>query len=494
MPKTTPDKHHNSFSQYGLTILLGGFLSLGLHKIWSLQNRYIIVISIGVILVSLSVLFIRRFHDFLLVAFFLSIPFAGFIKTLFYMSLGYDEEASGILLYSGVIGVGVVDILLFGLYFVWFIRIFVLRRQTLPESNKHDWVVFLLICAYVFSSIGVPDKAAAWHSIIYLLRFVSIYFYISRNFKEYHIRWLFIAIIIIIIGESLLAIYQYFTGNLIGLAMDRGAGVRLNDQYLVPGIEHRNRATGTAYESHTFGLFLAILAQFAFVLVAACFQNKRFRLLSSFLFILASISVLVSFSRSAWLSCAIPLVFAWYIHIRNWHEKFIIMPTMIILLISMILSPWMLNIVLERFLNSEGLLSARFDQYPIAWNIWKDHFLFGYGVGNYMEALKIYNIQGVIELPVHNVFLWIAAESGLFGVIIFYWIAFAAMLRSWRIARIKNHPYRRISLAVFCGLFAYLLDGLTDPLYREPVIYSMFWLMTGLSLAFETLNQKQKTP
>lgn len=493
MPDKLPKTRHNVFLQYSLTIIAGALLAVLLHKLWSLENRYIMVISVGVILISLSTFFIRRFHDFLLVAFFFSIPFAGFVKTLFYLSLGYDDRYSGILLYSGIIGVGILDVLLFGLYAIWFIRIFVLHKQKIPLPDKNDTLIFLLVCAYILSSITAPDKAAALHSIMYLLRFVAIYFYISRNFAPHHVHWLFIAIIVIIIGESALAMYQYLTGKLIGLAMDRGAGVRLNEQYIVPGIEHRNRATGTAYESHTFGLYVAILAQFAFVMVSSCFQNKRFRLLSSALFSVVLFSVLVSFSRSAWLSCLIALIIAWFVHIKIWHEKQIILPTMILGLVALILSPWALSIIIERFASAEGLVSARFDQFPIAWNIWTDHFFFGYGVGNYMEALKTYNTPGIIELPVHNVFLWLAAEAGLIGVVLFYWIAFAAIRRAWKIARRKAHPQRRIALAVFCGLIAYLLDGLTDPLYREPVVYTMFWLMVAISAALIRIDKNTKS-
>lgn len=493
MPSKPSNTRYSTLLQYGLTIIAGAILAVLLHKLWSLESRYIMVISIGVILLSLSTFFIRKFHDFLLVAFFFSIPFAGFVKTLFYISLGYDDRTSGIMLYSGVIGVGILDVLLFGLYAVWFIRIFVLHQQKIPLPDKNDGLIFMLVCAYILSSIAAPDKPAAFHSIMYLLRFVAIYFYISRNFSPHHIRWLFIAIIIIIIGESALAIYQFLTGKLIGLAMDRGAGVRLDAQYTVPGIEHRNRATGTAYESHTFGLYVAILAQFAFVMVSACFQSKRFRLLSSILFSLVLVSVLVSFSRSAWLSCAIPLLIAWFVHIKTWHEKQIILPTMLLGLIGLILSPWVLSIIIERFWSAEGLVSARLDQFPIAWNIWIDHFFFGYGVGNYMDALKTYNIPGVIELPVHNVFLWIAAESGIIGVTLFYWIAIAAAIRSWKIARRQHHPHRRLALAVSCGLLAYLLDGLTDPLYREPVVYSMFWVMVAISVALVRIDKNNTT-
>jgi hypothetical protein len=46
-----------------------------------------------------------------------------------------------------------------------------------------------------------------------------------------------------------------------------------------------------------------------------------------------------------------------------------------------------------------------------------------------------------------------------------------------------------IALIVIAALCMSLLDGLTDPLYREPVVYMMFWLTLGLGTALERLYQ-----
>jgi O-antigen ligase len=274
--------------------------------------------------------------------------------------------------------------------------------------------------------------------------------------------------------------------------MDRGAGVRLDQQYTVPGIEHRNRATGTCYESHTFGLFMAMLAQYPFVMMSSRYHGNRYRLYGAALFTLATVAILVSFSRSAWISFAIAVLVGWGVHLLVWREREILVPTMFVGVVALLLSPWALSIVIERFASTGAdLLLARFKQFPVAWHIWTDHFVFGYGVGNYMEALKTYNRPGVLNLPVHNVFLWLGAETGVVGVVAFFSIAIGSLVRSWRVLRNHRDPACRVALAVFCGLVAYLFDGLTDPLYREPGIYMLFWSSAALSVALTRMDRGQ---
>jgi len=481
-----------TIGQYGFPIIGGAIFALILYKLWSLPTRFLIAISIGMILVSVSAFFIKRLSDFLLVAFFFSIPFTAFIKSLFFLSQGYDERMLGILLYSGVIGVGLPDIILWALYATWFARIFITHQSPLPSLEKNDYLALLLVLAYALSIPGTSDATASIFALGYLLRFVLAYFYVSRNFDARHIKWLFIAFFTIIFFESALALFQFGTGKLIGLAMDRGAGVRLDQQYAVPGIEHRNRATGTSYESHTFGLIMTMMVQYAFVMMASYSQRGIYRLAATVAFALAMIAILVSFSRSAWMSCGIALLVSWGTHIFVWRERRIIVPSMFVGMSMLLLSPWILQIIVERFATAGGdLLQARFDQYPVAWDIWTDHFLFGYGVGNYMDALETYNMEGVIELPVHNTFLWLGAETGLLGVIAFFGLALAAMSRMWKIVKLGRDPISRLALAVFCSLLAYLLDGLTNPLYREPGIYMMFWMAIAISLAVVRINRQE---
>jgi O-antigen ligase len=152
-------------------------------------------------------------------------------------------------------------------------------------------------------------------------------------------------------------------------------------------------------------------------------------------------------------------------------------------------APWGLRFIHERFTSAPAeIMTTRFEQWEVAWQIWLDNPFFGFGVGNYMEALAQYNFNWALELPVHNVALWIGAETGLFGLVSFFGVIAAAAARLWRITLAQDRTSALLALALLTALVAYVLDGLTDPLFREPVVFMMFWHIVALSVALTRIT------
>ncbi len=478
--------------RHGLTALAGAFLALALYRFWTLEARYFYAGILAIVLVSLSMPFLHRFSDFLLVAFLGALPLAAFSKYL--LLDGVADDRKGILRYSGALSVGPLDLLLLAVIGMWLIRIFVTRQEPLPRLVRADVLPFLLLAAYFLSIPGALEPKYAVFGTVSLAKYVLVYFYISRNFQREHVPWLFAAVGVALLLEGALAIIQYSTGKFVGLALDRGRGEIIHEQYAVPGIEHRNRATGTVSESHTFGLYVAMLVQYAFVLVYSLRTQQWMRWIATPLLLLGLVCVVISFSRAAWLSCAGALLLAWAVRLY-WGERQLLTVAVAAPLVLAPLLPWMVQIFVERFATAGGdLIAERFDQFPIALAMWRDHFVFGCGVGNYMDTLSRYNVVGALALPVHNVFLWAAAETGIVGVTALFGTIFAAIARAWRVVMRGSEPLRRVALALVAGLTAYLLDGLTDPLYREPVVFMMFWVTIGLSVAVHRIHREETAP
>ncbi|MCB1880447.1 MAG: O-antigen ligase family protein [Gammaproteobacteria bacterium] len=471
-----------------ITVLAGMLVAFVAYHLWSLKTQHIVVIVVAVVLASFSMMFLRRYSDFLLVGLLCSIPLAAFTKSFFFNSWDHDARAKGVMRFSGVVSVALPDIILLGLYFLWAFNIAVMRTSKFPRLHRYDVLPLLLIAAYIFSIPGSPEPKAAVFGLYFLTHHFLIYFYLSRHIELRHFPWIVIVFLFTILPEAVLGMFQYVSGKWLTLAWSRGVGE--SSQYVVPGIEHIKRAVGTTFDSHSFGIYMAMLAPFPLVVAFARSTRPQYRVLWGGVFVIAMVAVVLSFSRSAWLSAAISLTLIWAVHLM-WGQREVLPPTMLLMLLMLILSPWWVPLIIERFVSAgPELLTSRFDQFPVAWAIWKDHFFFGYGVGNYMEALHDYNKPGVIELPVHNVFLWVAAETGLFGVITFFGVIFAALMRLWRIIRRHSEPTSVLALAVFGALIAYLLDGLTDPLFREPVVYMMYWVCIAMSVAISRIDER----
>ncbi len=474
-----------------LAAVLGGTLfAVMLFPLWNLSTRWFVVVLAGITMASASLVLVRRLDDFMLFSHLMLLPLASFQKWLFLD--GYSTDVRNVAVISGAVSVGITELLLVGIYVAWFVQIFVARTLPLPRLGKLDFLILLFVLANLLSIPNTADLPLSVFAVIHLLRHFLFYFYFSRRLQARHLPWVLAAFTFAIAAESALGLFQYQTGMLKGLILDKGAGSdALNYQYEVPGIEDLTRATGTSYDSHTYGLFLTMLLPFPLItLLSGRAFSARARLESLALVAIGSVAVFVSFSRSAWLTLALTCVFVWLVFVL-WREKGIFMKTGVLALLALIPAPQAIRFIVMRF-DYEGHqnLTARFDQYPAAWAMWKEHFLTGQGIGSYKVILDDYLVPGTLDLPVHNVFLWLAADTGLFGAVTFFVVIFAAMWQLGRLAFERRGPIDLIALAALAALGAYVIDGLTNPLFRESLVYMLFWFMLALAVALPRIQRE----
>jgi O-antigen ligase len=480
--------------RWWLGVPLGLSLALLLNRLWEHELRWFIVAVVAIGGIALSLIFIRRFSDLLLTLLIFAMPAAGFIK--WFVPSGLEIDQIGVYAMSGPLAVGAWDFLLAGLYLNWFARIFVLRNIPFPTPRGVDWVVLMLVAAYGASIWGAPDIALGLFATGFLIKHVLLYFYVSRNLEYRHLSLVLLGLFFAVLVNTGLAIVQNRTGLLVGLAMDKGAGGEaLALQYQVPGIEDYSRATGTTYDSHSLGLYFCMLLPFPLVLIYMRGLAWRFRALAVTVFVCGLLGLVLTFSRSAWISFAISITGAVLILLR-WGERQVLPSLAALFGIVIFAAPWVINDILDRFASAPiEIMTTRFEQYRVAFDIWRNHPIFGFGVGNYSEALRAYNFGFALEQPVHNVLLWVAAEAGLFGVLSFFGMIVLVLCRLWRLMGQSSSAARRLALAAATALTAYLLDGLTDPLFRDPVVYMMFWFVIALGVALPRLaHDEQRMP
>jgi hypothetical protein len=202
----------------------------------------------------------------------------------------------------GTFGIGLIDFLLVGLYLSWFYRIFIIRVQELPRLHLLDGLIVCYFFTYFLASIGSWSGVASFGATEFLLKHALLYFYVSRHVRERHLPWVLAAFAFTIALEAPLATYQFYTGKLIGLALDKGVGgAELNSQYEVPGVETA-RAVGTSYDSHMLADYVGAMLPFALVLLF----TPRLRPLLKFGCLAASggavLIVIMTQSRTGWIS------------------------------------------------------------------------------------------------------------------------------------------------------------------------------------------------
>ncbi len=102
-----------------------------------------------------------------------------------------------------------------------------------------------------------------------------------------------------------------------------------------------------------------------------------------------------------------------------------------------------------------------------------------------MSVFGKYKPKDYIEIVyAHNCYLQMAAETGIFGLLIFLWFV-AALLKGavFKVLKFKDKFLKATLIGIVGGILAYLVHSFVDThLYSLPLAV-LFWAMAGLAAA-----------
>jgi len=469
-----------SFASYLIPAVAGVLFSLLVWKIIGLEWRYALAASGAVIIASCAMAAIWFIDDFLVFALVANIPLAMFGKWIFPHALAVPAKG---------ISVGLAELMLVIAYGMWFFNIFVIRKEALPGLTKMDFAVLALLCVQGLSLIGAPNKELAAYDIIYNVKFGLIYFYLSRKIERRHLKGIAVVMLLSIALEGGLSIYERLSGNVaIGVTKGNVTSEQFGTQGKVPGVEDEIRGAGTTIDPHSLGLYLAMTLPLPLVFVMMhCLKPGR-KLFCLVIFLIGLGGLVVTFSRSGWLSFTVSSLLAmWYIFFRWLHDRGVL-ALMVLLMLLIPFYPRLFGIVEKKvFQAPSALIDVRLEMAETALEIWRRNPVLGYGPGNYLEAIDDPDIANyghygeMADRPVHNAYLWLAAEIGLLGLSSFVAVVLLAVMKCRDQVDGKDPFVKGLALALLCGFVAYFLDGMTNMMFREAVPYSQLWTAIALS-------------
>ena len=108
---------------------------------------------------------------------------------------------------------------------------------------------------------------------------------------------------------------------------------------------------------------------------------------------------------------------------------------------------------------SRSTVTQRYDVWGIAIDLWLNNILYGIGPGNFLDYNNYYGLlEYKYKIVVHNSYLTILVEYGLFGFIFFMGIVLSAYTKLMTIQTdmINNDRLKKL-IFVWRGVFSYLL-------------------------------------
>jgi len=241
----------------------------------------------------------------------------------------------------------------------------------------------------------------------------------------------------------------------------------------------------TSISTRAFSIFGSpnALAGYLILLIPIFFmlflnEKKVFKKLYYIFVVLAALTALLfTLSRAAQLS----IVIAFIIFTLLYKDKRYFL-VIIILLLALISIPQIrtrfLNLISPVYLE-KAKTYGRIYRWNLALSIFSLHPLSGVGPGGFGGAVA--SKLGMFEgLYVDNYYLKTLVETGIFGLISFLYLILSILKKGIsNIIKLFDEKSKNLSLGIFLGLFAFLMNNFTENLWEIPVLSVTLWTLVS---------------
>ncbi len=210
-------------------------------------------------------------------------------------------------------------------------------------------------------------------------------------------------------------------------------------------------------------------------------QDQRFRVAWGIFVAVATLSVLLTFSRGGWVVLAVVavgLIFSSR-HRRRWLGA-LAAGMLLFLLVPGIAQ----RIQADLTFGPNQTLDGRMPLWDASLRMLAHRPIFGAGLSGFFERMKTdaTDYPNNLIFP-HNILLNFWSETGLLGVLAFTAVFVVVAVVSWRGWRRGTADWRPVHLGVLLAMMAILVHGLVDVPYFKNDLALEFWLLAGLTLA-----------
>lgn len=362
------------------------------------------------------------------------------------------------------------------LFFWWLDERKRFKLKVFREIIKNHW---WLLAVFVFLLVSVflaANRGAAFYKTIKILEFALLGFYIAK--KNYALSAIRHPLSLAVIYSSLIAISQFIKQASIG-GVFWWLGER-SFNLITPGIAKAIVSGRLVLRPYATFPHPNVLA--GFLLVSGILLFGKRAIYWILVFILALIGLVLSFSRSAWLVGLLVSLFIFLKHFAGGAKEKAILRLLrggvIILVLFLGIGAF---VFFTRQLSGQEALVQRFSLAQIALEMVRTNPLAGVGLNNFIPQLPNYWQQYGMTYwlqPVHNIFLLIAAETGLVGLLIFLWLLILTFRRL--LAANRWLLMTALSAILALGLFDHYWFTLQQAQLLLTVVFGLSWRKRGV--------------
>ncbi len=420
-----------------------------------------------------NMLLIEKLFFYLLIFF---LPFQV-RKVVYQFGTGFNEWTS-IYLY-------LTDILVFFLFLIWFLRL--RKERFLKDINwawfgvkmrqPGLWLIFFVLISFISLS-QARNIGLGFYIWFKLIEFTIFFFYCKFNFNDLSLKRFFQVIVASGLIQSCIAIGQYFSQKSLGLRFLKESLLGIDvDGIAKIGVDGFKliRAYGGLPHPNLLALFLFLsIFSLYYLWLNKKYSFQEYLILSTILSFLL-FGFFLTFSRSIIFTFFFSSLFYFIFSFKK-NKKQVLGLFLVVIVFSLFLSFSAWPEISSRFQLSmhEQSVGLRSFYNETAFEIIKESPLLGVGLGNFVWLnQEMFNLLPTwVHQPIHNIYLLIASEVGLIGLIIFLFFLYRLIFLS-----IKFSQKPILIILFFSFLFIGFFDHFFLTLQQGQLI---FWLILGL--------------
>lgn len=340
-------------------------------------------------------------------------------------------------------------------------RVFLLSLIAKPQPGFRFYYLLGVLAVLIVSILYSAIPQEGWYTLLKFFEFLFFGWYVSRSVtNKKTFRSVVFVLLFASVLQSILAMGQFFhQGSLGGLLYWIGERT-FNTQ--TPGIARANiqgvlilRPYGTLPHPNVLAGVLLVSSMYS----ASLFSSK-YKWVVGAAFILCSVALFLTLSRLAillWFGFALFYGVKLLWNKKGFDQWMIILGGIVIFSVFFILPAWSR---ITSFSLSEESVVVREQLALSSIQMIRDYPFFGVGLGNVLINLPTYNPphSSVFLLqPVHSIYLYWFAETGLFGL--FFGLIFLINTFLRGVSYMKKN---RVRQSIFFALCAVLILGCFD--------------------------------
>jgi len=346
--------------------------------------------------------------------------------------------------------------------------------------------------AYRLSLEGIGFFPVAFAGMVIISFLTSSYRSASLRFLIFHITCMLAVLVCVNSIKSLsqlrrilgFAVFGVLASSIFGL-IQRAMGIEV-DEKLVDVTVNQNipgRVFSVFENPNSFAMVLVMLLP---VCIAMALTSKgKMLFFYAGAVVLGVVALVMTYSRGAWVSFA----FGIFVMILVLRPRYVPLFIACCILALPVLPQSVFNRLLSSFNFSDTSIATRKYIYDASWALFTRNPLWGVGLGNDVVKIRIaeagvYKAQAVY-VHAHNIYLQIADEMGIFGVIAFVGSMVSGIKSGIKaVARKRaDGEHRLIISGLVSGLAGVLLNGLVDYPWSYPRVMVIFWIVFALLLS-----------